>query len=256
MAAGKLLIADDEDAVRNGLCKYIQLHTDRFERIYTAENGQQALDLIVLHRPDIMLLDVRMPLKSGVEVMQEASALGIMPVTVVLSGYDEFQYAQQALRCGARDYLLKPTRSSDILKMLHRLADEIYGEELPQTEEPEDADQAPAALVRAERYIREHYCEEISAQQAAEYAGITAGYLSTLFSQYRDYSFSDLVNMIRIDRACTYLAQGYLKNYEIAYKVGYRDEKYFSKTFKKVKGVSPGEYKRKLKEGCGRTQRE
>ncbi|MDO4322233.1 MAG: response regulator [Lachnospiraceae bacterium] len=246
MATKKLLIADDEDAVRNGLCKYIQLHTDRFEKIYTAENGQKALDLIVLHRPDIMLLDVRMPLKSGVEVMQEASAMGIMPVTIVLSGYDEFQYAQQAIHYGARDYLLKPTRSSDILALLNKIADEIYGKEQPEAGETTEA--APAALVRAEQYIREHYHEDISAQQAAEYEGITAGYLSTLFSQYRDYGFSDFVNSIRIDRACTYLEQGYLKNYEIAYKVGYRDEKYFSKTFKKVKGISPGEYKKKLKE--------
>lgn len=248
MATKKLLIADDEDAVRNGLCKYIQLHTDRFEKIYTAENGQQALDLIVLHRPDIMLLDVRMPLKSGVEVMQEASAMGIMPVTIVLSGYDEFQYAQQAVHYGARDYLLKPTRSSDILALLHKIADEIYGSQRPEEKPVNDADPAPAALVRAEQYILEHYHEDISAQQAAEYAGITAGYLSTLFSQYRDHGFSDFVNFIRIDRACTYLEQGYLKNYEIAYKVGYRDEKYFSKTFKKVKGISPGEYKKRLKE--------
>ncbi|MDO5425971.1 MAG: response regulator [Eubacteriales bacterium] len=240
----KLLVADDEDAVRLGISKYIKLHTDRFDRIYTAENGQQALDQIVLQRPDILLLDVRMPLKSGVEVMKEASEMGILPVTVILSGYDEFQYAQQALRYGAREYLLKPTRSTDILALVLKLADEIYGKE--ETEALPEGEGVPAAVMRAEQYIREHYYEEISAQQAAEYAGITAGYLSTLFSQHRGYGFSDLVNTIRIERACTYLEQGYLKNYEIAYKVGYRDEKYFSKTFKKLKGISPAEYKKEL----------
>lgn len=240
----KLLIADDEDAVRLGISKYIKLHTDRFDQIYTAENGRQALDLIVLHRPDIMILDVSMPLKNGVEVMQEASAMGIMPVTVILSGYDEFKYAQQAVRYGAREYLLKPTRSTDILALVLKLADEIYGKEEKQ-EQPLAGEGVPAAVLRAEQYIREHYHEDISAQQAADYAGITAGYLSTLFSQYRGYGFSDLVNSIRIERACTYLEQGYLKNYEIAYKVGYRDEKYFSKTFKKLKGISPAEYKKR-----------
>ncbi|MDO4276480.1 MAG: response regulator [Eubacteriales bacterium] len=242
----KLLIADDEDAVRLGISKYIQLHTDRFDKIYTAENGQKAIDLIVLHRPDIMLLDVRMPLKNGVEVMQEASAMGIMPATIVLSGYDEFEYARQAIRCGAREYLLKPTRSSDILAQVNRLAEEIFGKEAEK--EITKGESIPTAVLRAEQYIKEHYHEEISAQQAAEYAGITAGYLSTLFSQYRGYGFSDLVNSIRVERACDYLAQGYLKNYEIAYKVGYRDEKYFSKTFKKIKGISPAEYKKSIKE--------
>lgn len=242
----KLLIADDEDVVRMGLYKYIKLHTDRFDKIYTAKNGQQALDSIVLHRPDIMLLDVRMPLKTGVEVMKEASSMGIMPVTVVLSGYDEFQYAQQAVRYGAKEYLLKPTRSSDILALIHKLADEIYGKE--QEEQVVEGDEVPVIVLRAEQYIREHYHEDITAQQAAEYAGITAGYLSTLFSQTRGYGFKELVNSIRIERACTYLEQGYLKNYEIAYKVGYRDEKYFSRIFKKIKGASPAEYKKRLKE--------
>lgn len=247
----KLLIADDEDAVRMGICKYIQLHTDRFDKIYTAENGQKALDMLILHRPDIMLLDVRMPLKSGVEVMREAREMGVMPATVILSGYDEFEYAQQALRYGARDYLLKPTRSSDILALINKIADEIYGKEDDGKLSETDGEGVPASVFRAEQYIREHYHEDISAQQAAEYAGITAGYLSTLFSQYRSYGFSELLNSIRIERACTYLEQGYLKNYEIAYKVGYRDEKYFSKIFKKVKGVSPAEYKKMAKEKQG-----
>lgn len=236
-----LLIADDEDAVLMGISKYIQLHTERFDKIYTAENGQQALDMIALHRPDIMLLDVRMPLKSGVDVMREASEMGIMPATIVFSGYDDFKYAQQAIKYGAREYMLKPTRSSEILAQINKLADEIYGKEEEEIVENVDI---PSAVLRAELYIKEHYHEDVSAQMAADFAGITAGYLSTLFSQYRGYGFSDYLNAIRIERACAYLEQGYLKNYEIAYKVGYRDEKYFSKTFKKVKGMTPVEYKK------------
>ncbi|MDY4793100.1 MAG: helix-turn-helix transcriptional regulator [Pararoseburia sp.] len=53
----------------------------------------------------------------------------------------------------------------------------------------------------------------------------------------------DYLNRIRIDRACCYLEQNLLKNYEIAYKVGFNDEKYFSKVFKKIKGMSPKEYR-------------
>lgn len=247
MMAVKLLIADDEDAVRNGICKYIKLHTDRFEQVYTAENGQEALDKIILHHPQIMLLDVRMPLLNGLEVMKEASKLKILPTTIILSGYDEFQYAQQAIHYGARDYLLKPTRSSDILALVLKLADELFG---PVDEgQSENSDEyLPAAVLRAEEYIREHYHEDISAQVVAEYAGITAGYLSTLFSQHRQCGFIEMVNEIRIEHACTYLSQNYLKTYEVAYKVGFRDEKYFSRVFKKVKGISPAAYRKKSSE--------
>lgn len=125
----KLLIADDEDIIRNGVSKYIQLHTNRFDKIYEAADGQEALDLLLQHQPDIVLLDVQMPLKSGLDVMKEAGKAGLHPITVILSGYDEFRYAQQALKLGAKDYLLKPVRAYDILKLLNELADTYFGEE-------------------------------------------------------------------------------------------------------------------------------
>ena len=93
----KLLIADDEDMIRNGIAKYIKLHTDRYETIYLAKNGQEALDIIYRHKPDIMLLDVQMPHKDGIEVMQEAYRAGVLPCTIILSGYDEFRYAQRII---------------------------------------------------------------------------------------------------------------------------------------------------------------
>lgn len=65
----KLLIADDEDIIRNGIAKYIQLHTDRFDKIYLASNGTEAMEVIFRSKPDIMLIDVQMPLKNGIEVM-------------------------------------------------------------------------------------------------------------------------------------------------------------------------------------------
>lgn len=238
----KLLIADDEDTVRNGIEKYIRLHTDRFDQIYTAENGQQTLELIMMHRPELMLLDVRMPLKNGLEVMQETKKLGIMPMTILLSGYDEFAYAQQALRYGARDYLLKPTRSSDILEYLLKLADEISG--AASDEEDQQSDGLPPLVAKAVEYIEEHYNENLTLQQVAEQIGITGGYLSTLFAQNLNRGFVEYLNEVRIEHACIYLQQNYLKTYEIAYKVGFNDEKYFSRVFKKIKGESPAAFRK------------
>lgn len=238
----KLLIADDEDTIRKGVSKYIQLHSDRFTKIYEAENGQEALDLLIQYQPDLVLLDVQMPLKNGIEVMKEADKAGLHPVTVILSGYDEFKYAQQALRYGAKEYLLKPVRAADILECLNRLADENIGrEERPQPEE--DMEQGNRFVTDAVEYIKEHYAEDISLQSVADKVGISGGYLSTLFSQNLNCKFIDYLNQVRIDRACVYLEQNFLKTYEIAYRVGFRDEKYFSRVFKKVKGLSPKEYR-------------
>lgn len=237
----KLLIAEDEDMIRKGMEKYIRLHTDRFDKIYLASDGQEALDQIFQYHPDVMLLDVQMPVKDGIEVLQEANRMGLMPLTVILSGFDEFKYAQQALRYGVREYMLKPSRSSEILQCLHNLADEIEGVQ----EEESLEESAHYAVDRAKEFIEEHYNEDLTLQQVAEDAGISPGYLSTLFNQELQCGFVEYLNQFRVERACTYLQQKYFKTYEIAYKVGFHDEKYFSKVFKKIKGVSPSEYRKR-----------
>lgn len=238
----KILVADDEDTIRRGVAKYIQLHSDKFDKVYQAENGQEALDLLFQYRPELVLLDVQMPLKNGIEVMQEARKAGLEPVIVILSGYDEFKYAQQAIRYGAKEYLLKPVRATDILKCVEKLADEYYNTE-PKQQEESEAVQMNTFVKSAREYVEEHYTDDISLQEVAEKIGISAGYLSTMFAQNMNCKFVDYLNNVRIERACTYLEQGYLKTYEIAYRVGFKDEKYFSRVFKKIKGMSPKEYR-------------
>lgn len=238
----KLLIADDEDTIRNGIAKYIQLHTDRFDKIYVAANGQEALDIIFRDKPDILFLDVQMPLMDGIEVMQEAKRAGILPYTMILSGYDEFKYCQQALRLGAKEYLLKPVRSTDILQMVNRAADELFG--MQENAQIESAGEKNHFVEVAKEYVEEHYYQNIMLADVAQKVGISVGYLSTLFQRELSKGFVDYLNEIRIEHACTYLRQNYLKTYEIAYKVGFKDEKYFSKVFKKIKGQSPSEYRK------------
>ena len=177
--------------MRNGITKYIQLHTDRYEKIYGAKNGQEALDFIFRYRPDIMLLDVQMPVMNGIEVMQAAHRGGILPNTIILSGYDEFRYAQQAVRFGAREYMLKPSRSSDILKKINELADDVFG---PENEEPPVIIQKNQLVELAKEYMDEHYFENLSLNDIAGKIGISPAYLSSLFSQQAGITLIDYLN--------------------------------------------------------------
>lgn len=238
----KLLVADDEDTIRNGIAKYIQLHTDRFDKIYLAANGQEAVDIIFRDKPDILFLDVQMPVMTGIEVMREANRAGILPYTMILSAYEEFRYCQQALRLGAKEYLLKPVRSSDILQMANHAADQLFGK--AGERETEITEERNRLVEQAKEYVEEHYYENLMLADVAQKVGISSGYLSTLFQRQMAKEFVDYLNEVRIEHACTYLRQNYLKVYEIAYRVGFKDEKYFSKVFKKVTGQSPSEYQK------------
>ena len=238
----KILIAEDEDIIRKGVAKYLKLHTDRFGIIYEADNGQDAFDIIVKHQPDIVLLDIQMPKMDGITVMQKTAKLNQNSLFVILSGYDEFKYAQQALHYGAREYLLKPVRASDILACLNKLADKYIDTEEKTIEENESEESVPF-VKEAKEYVEEHYTENLTVKEVANIIGISSGYLSTMFNQSMGQSFVDYLNQLKINHACVYLEQNYLKVYEIAYKVGFQDEKYFTKVFKKIKGITPKEYK-------------
>lgn len=238
----KILIAEDEEVIRRGVVKYIQLHTERFDTIYEAENGEDALNIILEYQPDIVLLDIQMPKMDGITVMQKLSKTKIKPIIVILSGYDEFRYAQNALRYGAKEYLLKPVRASDILLCLNKLADKY----LPESREAEEVcscEEENGFVNDAKNYIEEHYSENLTIKDVAEIIGISSGYLSTMFNQKLGLGFAEYLNGLKVEHACVYLEQNYLKVYEIAYKVGFRDEKYFTKVFKKVMGVTPKEYR-------------
>lgn len=238
----KILIAEDEDIIRKGVAKYLKLHTDRFGIIYEADNGQDAFDIIVKHQPDIVLLDIQMPKMDGITVMQKTAKLNQNSLFVILSGYDEFKYAQQALHYGAREYLLKPVRASDILACLNKLADKYIDTEEKTIEENESEESVPF-VKEAKEYVEEHYTENLTVKEVANIIGISSGYLSTMFNQSMGQSFVDYLNQLKINHACAYLEQNYLKVYEIAYKVGFQDEKYFTKVFKKIKGITQKEYR-------------
>lgn len=237
----KLLIADDEDFIRNGMGNYIRAHSQRIDKIYLAANGQEALELIMLHKPDLMLLDIQMPIMNGLQVMEEADKAGILPKTIILSGYDEFKFAQKAIRYGVEEYLLKPCRSTEILKRLDKIIDHLQGKS---QEQASDTHNANRIVYGALEYLNEHYNENPALADVAEKMNITSGYLSALFSQNMNGGFVETLNKIRIEHACIYLRQNQLKTYEVAYKLGFKDEKYFSKVFKKITGMAPSEFRK------------
>ncbi|MDD3797447.1 MAG: response regulator [Lachnospiraceae bacterium] len=243
----RLLIVDDEENILNRMAKYILNNMNCFSAVYTAKSGEEALDLIYRQQPEVMLLDVHMPGKNGLEVMKEAKNKGICPKTIILSGYDTFSYVQQALRLGAVDYLLKPCRSTELCERLSQILNSDSNKtavEQPKVKSEEKMGNLP--VYNAREYIREHLREDLNLKQVAEKVGVSTAYLSTLFSQHLGCGFIDYLNKTRIEYACNYMQDGSMKIYEIAFQSGFHDEKYFSRVFKKVMGQSPSEYRKSL----------
>ncbi|MGG3283010.1 response regulator transcription factor [Paenibacillus solani] len=112
----KLLIAEDEISVREGMVRLIDWESHGIVICGEAGNGSEALSMMESCCPDILLTDIRMPHMDGLELIEAAKSRGMKFRPIILSGYNEFNYATQALRLGAEDFILKPCRPEEILR--------------------------------------------------------------------------------------------------------------------------------------------
>lgn len=121
----KVLIVDDELIIREGLERLIDWEKMDLKLTDSCPNAISALDSMVDDMPDILLTDIRLPGITGLELIQRAIELHPMLQTIVLSGYDTFQYAQQALSYGVVEYLLKPSSQEELETALLRACQRI-----------------------------------------------------------------------------------------------------------------------------------
>ena len=124
----KIVIAEDEFLLQKALQKIIIGQT-RYEISFTASNGKAALDYLLLHRADILITDIRMPVMDGLELVTKIKDSGIRIKTIVISGYNDFEYAKHMLKHGAFSYLLKPLVTEELLSTLAEASRTIQEEE-------------------------------------------------------------------------------------------------------------------------------
>ena len=121
-------MVEDEYAIREGIKKSIRWERDGFELVGEAGDGEVASPKILKTKPDILITDIRMPFMDGLElsrlVKKEMPGIKI----VVLSGYDDFNYAREAISIGVEEYILKPVSEESLMEELKKLADSVRAE--------------------------------------------------------------------------------------------------------------------------------
>lgn len=126
-----VLLVDDEQFVRIGLRDLIDWRSCGYEIIGEADNGEDAFRMIEEHHPELVITDVRMPVLDGLELIRRVSEVEHLPTKfVVVSGYNEFEYAQQAIRYGVSDFILKPVDQDELQSILLRLRPQICKERI------------------------------------------------------------------------------------------------------------------------------
>lgn len=121
----RVLVAEDEPALLRHICQKIAGFGDGYRLVGAAENGQQALELARKYRPDIVVTDILMPLLDGLALLRAMQGEGMLFEAVLMSGYDDFSYAREAMHLGVSEYLLKPVSGAALQKALQKAGQEL-----------------------------------------------------------------------------------------------------------------------------------
>lgn len=121
----QVMVVDDEPAAVNLIRTVVEKKIDRFTVSDTAYDGKEAMEKIKEARPDVLITDIQMPVMNGLELVRMAKELYPGLICVIVSGYQEFEYAKQAIQYGVTEYILKPIVPSDMRKVFEKIGEKL-----------------------------------------------------------------------------------------------------------------------------------
>lgn len=244
----KVLIVEDENLIRKKLLHFIDYDALGMVVVADGSNGLEGVDLIKKYQPDIVLADINMPEKDGLDMIKET--LDYDYIAIIISGYDYFSYAQRALKYGVTDYLLKPISLDNLKEALINAREIIYKKRnvISQKTDLENAvDISLNPLIKDSTvlqmidYIKNNYEEKISISDLSKELAYSESMLNRKFKKEVHITFNEYLNRYRINKAIDLLKNSDYNITEIAYMCGYSSAKYFARVFKKYLGMSPSD---------------
>ena len=240
----RVLLVDDEIVIREGFKKLFDWEAHDCEVVGEAADGMEALMQIDTLLPDVVTMDINIPVMNGLKVVQMSKMKHPDMAFVIVSGYDDFSYCREALRLQITDYILKPVNYDEFGICIDNLKISMFeNKKMEQT--GEEGEQMIVGIVR---YMQEHLKDEITLNVLANEFHLSAQYISQLFKNEIGVNFLAYLTNIRMEQAKKLLLSTDDTVAEIAEKSGYADYRVFTKAFKKSEGVTPSQYRRNFQE--------
>ncbi len=244
----RVVLVDDEHIIVEGLTRAVPWGEMGCAVAGSASNGEEGLRLVRELRPDILLTDIRMPNMDGLSMVAALRSEFPRLQIAVLTAFRDFEYAQTALNLGVCRYLLKPSRLDELFEAIRMMTARLDAlPPLPEGAEPEEDPAAGNYIVReALDYMQSHCAEHLSLGDVAAHVYVSPWHLSKLINRHANQGFFDILGRMRMERAKALLADSGLRIHAVAEQVGYADVAHFSKSFKRLVGMTPGEYRDSL----------
>ncbi|GEM_PF-6280157 len=230
-----VLLVDDDRISIDILAEYIVPHLAGINEVLCAYDGQEAFDIILGTRPEIIVTDIRMPILDGIELIKKLRNIeNYEPTVMIISSYSDFNYARDALKLNVVDYILKPVDQDELIAKINAT--------IPNSAKRERT--GGNIIEDVQHFLSAHLDESITLTQIANQYHYNAAYLGRLLKEETGYSFSDYLLKLRVIKAQSLLVNtdDTIKN--ISSAVGFRDPEHFTKRFKHVAGMTPSQYRK------------
>lgn len=236
----RVLLVDDEIMIREGFKKLFDWEAHECVIVGEAADGMEAITKIDEEQPDIVIMDINIPIINGLKVIQLSRVKYPSMAFVIVSGYDDFSYCREALRLQITDYILKPVNCEEFGSCIDRLKISLYNNEVK--EKP--VVKKERVITGITKYMQEHLSEDVSLHILSEEFHLNSQYISQLFKNEIGVNFLTYLTNIRMEHAKKLLLSTSLSIAEVSEQSGYGDYRVFTKVFKKSEGITPSQYRR------------
>ena len=247
-----ILVVDDEEIIVRGIVKRLEKIADIPMRVVGASSGEEALQLMENFLPDLLITDIQMTPMDGLELISIVRERNLCSRFIILTAFEKFEYARQALKYQALDYLLKPVDWDALEAHIRRLAmksdkqrkiDGALAEYAPLFAEL-DRTEVSGTLKKLTKYIRANCTHEISLTHLSVYSGLSENSICNLFKKELGITFLDYVYELRLKKSIELLiGDDSLPVREISAQVGYRSERQFFRIFRSKLELTPQQFR-------------
>ncbi|WP_419825000.1 response regulator transcription factor [Anoxybacterium hadale] len=244
-----VLIVEDELLEQDFLRSVVLDELLPEDTLLTCESGVEAINLAKEHRPDIIIMDVRIPELDGISAIEEIRKFLPNACISVLSAYSDFSYAQKAVSLRVFEYLLKPIKPTDFKDVFCRMMGTVSTSEV----QPELKQEEKTTEVKPERqyfieeslkFIKEHFRERLTLETVASKVFVNPKYFSHVFKREMGVAFTEYVIGLKIEYACKLLETTNYHAYRISIECGFSDPSYFNRVFCAQMNMTPQTYRK------------
>lgn len=260
----KVLVVEDELLIRKGLIFSFNWYEANCVIVGEAENGEEGLKKIVELKPDIVIVDINLPLLNGI-AMIERTIDECQYSAIIVSGYSEFEYAKQALKYGVTEYLLKPLDHSELKSAIEKAIERreirnVYFKisrnmadlkEINILDYKTDYGNSGGVIRKMLEYIENNYSCKIVMSDISKYLNYSETLLNRKFKEQMKITCNEYLNRFRVQKTIEMIREGSRYIYDIAEHCGFSSYKYYNIVFKKYVGCSAKDFFLLMKKNAG-----